>query len=239
MRLFLTFLTLSAFNVFGQEWFVSNDTIISRLEHEFKLNGIDLTKSSTFVEFNSGSPFVANVVLKTESFSLPLFPTQLNLHFIVRDSVNDHVFDGFIINGFVFVQTKNAFFFNRNELNVQERIKLENAILEKYYPNLQLDSIYFNRVNDKNGNYAGSIELELKTKTRNGCMVNEHYQIVSNNDYSLLQQINNHHEPVFTFYREAAESFQSQHHYRGMEFLMYDLNGNLIHKGVISEYDWR
>lgn len=239
MRLILTLLTLSAFNVFGQELFVLNDTITNRLIHEFKLNGIDLSETSTFFEFNSLSPFETNAILNTESFTKRTFSAGTNAHFIVRDSISDHVFDGFITDGFLFVQTRNAFFFNSNELYLQERIKLENSILEKHYPNLQLDSIYFNRVNYKNGDYAGSIEIELKTKTRNGCMVNETYQLLSYDDYSPLNHVNNRLEPVITFYREASESFQSQHNYRGLEFHMYNMNGNLIHKGVISEFDWR
>lgn len=157
------------------------------------------------------------------------------IFFIVSDSTKNISLKGFVLENKVFVNTIDYYRFSHFKLENSSTEEQFNEILQKYYPTYHLDSILFFNVNDASNEPVGYFKIEYKTLALNGCMLNEEYEVISNDHYNILTK-NDKCEAVFVFYHKAPAEFNIKGKCYGEQFEMYDRHLELIHKGVVSRY---
>lgn len=205
---------------------------------------------SNYLVSKNGLFSTHQTVLTVEDYHLGLHPLRLefvgyqmgnsifphfnsSVYFTISDSTSGKSYHGLVLEKQVFVNQIEYFHFSATTYFDRTIENLFGEVLKKHYPKCTLEGNIW--VKNEAGEYIGELKLEYKTLERQGCIVTETYSTIEPDDYTVLGKSQNI-EAVVVFYRKASEDFYRKGYYNGDQFEMYDLNNELVHKGVISRY---
>ncbi len=177
-----------------------------------------------------------DVKLEVKGYVAP-FPVVINanIRFELASLEDEVSYSGLVLMGQCYFEVRGLYMHLHPETSGNQLIDLK----ERYLKPKNLLLGFSNQILDQNKKKIGTLELQFKTLTRKGLMVTENYELIGANHYFAMTELDFPIEPVLVFYTASDEAFNAPGVYTGKLFEMVDLNLNVIHKGIVSEYDFK